>query len=93
VCFFEVVLFTFLGGCLMGLSTMSYVIFQRDGVVLDLQVLEVVSSKSSNFVVVENVSECKKSCALYAICQGKLGLDCYFVFPYCRLVFFILFCS
>ena len=37
----------------MGLSTMSFVIFQRDRVVLDLRVLKVVSSKSSNFGVVE----------------------------------------
>jgi hypothetical protein len=42
VCCFEVVLFTFLGGCLMCLSTMSYVIVQKDRVVLDLQVFEVV---------------------------------------------------
>jgi hypothetical protein len=53
VCFFEVVLFAFFLGCLMHLSTMPYVMDQRDRAVMDLQVMEATSSKGSNFGVVQ----------------------------------------
>ena len=53
MCCFEILLFTFFFGRLMCLSTMSFVIVQRDRVVVHLQVSKVMSSKSSNFGVVE----------------------------------------